>query len=137
MANENNKSTVLVAEDDEDDRLLLKEAVDELGFSVDLLFVEDGEELLDYLSKAGNGKANEPDLILLDLNMPKKDGRQALREIKETAEYSTIPVAVLTTSSSETDRWYCYDLGANNFITKPPSFDGLKDAVNYLLELYV
>ncbi len=76
-----NKRTILVAEDDEDDHLLLKEAMDELRFSGNLFFVDNGDELLNYLSQASNRKAKKPDLILLDLNMPKKDGRQALREI--------------------------------------------------------
>src|SRR5688572_13592540 len=119
---------ILMADDDADDRLLAQDAVAEAKVNGDLRFVENGEELLDYLHRRGqfaNLDAPRPGLILLDLNMPKKDGREALREIKSTPELRRIPVVVLTTSQADTDIARIYDLGANSFITKPVKFDAL------------
>src|SRR5215207_2614412 len=120
---------ILMADDDADDRLLARDAFAESRLNGDLHFVEDGEELLDYLLRRGKydslATAPRPRLILLDLNMPKKDGREALREIKGDPDLRRIPVVVLTTSKAEEDIYRTYDLGANSFITKPVSFDGL------------
>jgi CheY-like chemotaxis protein len=120
---------ILMADDDADDRLLAKDALAECQLARDLHFVEDGEELLDYLARRGkyseNGHAPRPGLILLDLNMPKKDGREALREIKEDPDLRRIPVVVLTTSKADTDIEKVYQLGANSFITKPVKYDAL------------
>lgn len=117
-----------MADDDADDRMLTKEAFEENKLKNDLRFVEDGEELMDYLLQ--RGKYNEtsaprPGLILLDLNMPKKDGREALEEIKQHPELKRIPVIVLTTSKAEKDILNSYNLGVNSFITKPVTFDNL------------
>ena len=125
-----------MAEDDSDDRLLIKDAMAECRWDGDLRFVEDGEELLDYLSHRGRysppADAPWPGLILLDLNMPRKDGREALREIKADAELRRIPVVVLTTSKAGTDIGRVYDLGANSFITKPIQFEALVNVMRAL-----
>ncbi len=134
---------ILLADDDEEDRMLAADAMRESRVANDLRFVEDGEELLDYLYKrgsyAGHDAAPTPGLILLDLNMPRKDGREALREIKADPDLRRIPVVVLTTSKAEEDIYRTYDLGANSFITKPVSFDGLvnvmRDIGRYWIEI--
>src|SRR5512135_1599755 len=104
-------NVILMADDDADDRLLAKDALDDCHLPADLRFVEDGEELLQYLGRTGkyaqSSDAPRPALILLDLNMPKKDGREALREIKENADLQKIPVVVLSTSTSGTDIAHC------------------------------
>lgn len=132
-----NKSTqpirIVVADDDADDRLMIKDAFEEskLGNPVD--FVEDGVELMEYLNRQGKWAhlANQPfpGFILLDLNMPRKDGRTALKEIKESAEHHRIPIVILTTSKAEEDIIRTYNLGVNSFICKPVSFDKLVDIV--------
>jgi CheY-like chemotaxis protein len=135
--------TILLADDDEDDRLLAKEALAESRLANDLHMVQDGEELMDYLYRRGAYAALEdsprPGLVLLDLNMPKKDGREALREIKSDQSLRQIPVVVLTTSKAEEDIYRTYDLGANSFITKPVMFESLvgvmKDLGKYWFEI--
>ena len=118
-----------MADDDPEDRLLTQEAFEENGLTNDLRFVEDGIELLDYLHQRGRYSdpttAPRPGLILLDLNMPRKDGRQALQELKADPELRRIPVVVLTTSQADEDIVETYDLGCSSFITKPVSFEGL------------
>ncbi len=120
---------ILIADDDIDDLQLAREALEESRIANELHCVSDGEELMDYLYQR-NGYHNKeenprPVLILLDLNMPKKDGREALREIKADPELKKIPVVVLTTSQAEEDIYKTYDLGVNSFITKPVTFEGL------------
>ena len=121
--------TILLADDDPDDRMLARDALDESRLANDLHEVTDGEELLEYLRRQGKyadpASAPRPGLILLDLNMPRKDGREALREIKADPELRSIPVVVLTTSQAEEDIYRTYDLGVSSFITKPVSFEGL------------
>src|SRR6188472_1465214 len=121
--------TILMADDDPDDRQLAREAFEEARLANDLRFVEDGVELLDYLKRRGKyadpATSPRPGVILLDLNMPRKDGREALREIKANAELRRIPVVVLTTSKAEIDIYRSYDLGVNSFIVKPVTFDSL------------
>ncbi len=121
--------TLLIADDDPDDRMLIRDALSESRLANELRFVGDGEELLDYLRQQGQyaapGSAPRPGLILLDLNMPRKDGREALREIKADPALRRIPVVVLTTSKAEADIFRSYDLGASSFIIKPVSFEGL------------
>jgi CheY-like chemotaxis protein len=121
--------TILMADDDEDDRLMTKEALTEARLVNEIKFVVDGEELMDYLYQrdkfADPASSPRPGLILLDLNMPKKDGREALKEIKADPDLRQIPIVVLTTSKAEEDIYRSYDLGVNSFITKPVSFDGL------------
>lgn len=119
-------SGILIAEDDKEDRLLITEAVTDSRLSTPVTFVENGEELLDYLRKPkGRGEAPRPGVILLDLNMPKKDGREALKEIKDDPSLRTIPVVVLSTSQAEEDVMASYRNGACGFITKPVSFEEL------------
>jgi len=121
--------TILLADDDADDRMMAADALEESRLANDLKFVEDGEELMDYLRRrgkfAGSNEAPRPGLILLDLNMPRKDGREALKEIKADPELRSIPVIVLTTSKAEEDIYRTYDLGVNSFITKPVNFESL------------
>lgn len=128
--------TILLADDDPDDRMLAKDALDENRLVNDLRFVEDGEELLDYLLQRGRFADRElsprPGLILLDLNMPRKDGREALREIKEHPELRRIPIVVLTTSKAEEDILRTYELGVNSFISKPVTFEGLVEVMRAL-----
>lgn len=128
--------TILMADDDEDDRLMAEEALKEAKLLNPVRFVKDGEELLDYLYQRGeysNGNsAPRPGLILLDLNMPRKDGREALMEIKQDPELKQIPIVVLTTSVSEEDIYRTYDLGVNSYITKPVAFEGLVEVMKNL-----
>lgn len=127
---------ILMADDDEDDRLMTKDALEESRLHNELRFVEDGEELMDYLRRQGEyadaEKAPRPGLILLDLNMPRKDGREALKEIKADPELKRIPIIVLTTSKAEEDILRTYDLGVNSFIIKPVSFQGLVEVMKSL-----
>lgn len=135
--------TILMAEDDADDRLMTKEAFEESRLNNDLRFVCDGVELMDYLHRRGKYSDPEtsprPGLILLDLNMPKKDGREALRDIKADPQLKNIRVVVLTTSKAEEDIFRTYDLGAASYITKPVTFAALADIVKtmgkYWLEI--
>ena len=115
--------TILVAEDDADDRFLIQTAFEEKGYTDKLDFVENGVELISYL--ADNAKNNIPRIILLDLNMPKKDGRQVLRELKQHELFKRIPIVVFTTTKNENEISRCYDLGANTYIVKPTTFDEL------------
>ncbi|MEK6304123.1 MAG: response regulator [Acidobacteriota bacterium] len=128
--------TILVADDDEIDRGFLRRAWEKSRVSNDLRFVGDGEELTEYLKHAGRysdpASAPRPAVILLDLNMPKKDGREALREIKADPELRQIPVIVLTGSKVEADILRSYDLGANSYITKPVTFEALVDVLQVL-----
>ena len=127
--------TIIMADDDADDRMLAREAMEESRLGNAFRFVEDGQELMDYLTRSGRfatEDAPRPGLILLDLNMPRKDGRQALREIKNHPDLRSIPVVILTTSKTEEDILRSYDLGANSFITKPVTFDRLVDIVRGL-----
>jgi two-component system response regulator len=128
--------TILMADDDPDDRQLTREAFEENHLANDLRFVEDGEELMDYLCQrgkyAGDGAAPVPGLILLDLNMPRKDGREALQEIKADPRLRNIRVVVMTTSKAEEDVVRSYDLSAASYITKPVTFERLVDVVRTL-----
>jgi CheY-like chemotaxis protein len=128
--------TILMADDDPDDCLLVKRAFKTSKLCNDLRFVNDGEDLMDYLYRRGKYKetdqAPRPGLILLDLNMPRKDGREALKEIRADAVLREIPVVVLTTSKDEEDIHRSYNLGANSYIMKPVTFEGLVDVVKSL-----
>jgi CheY-like chemotaxis protein len=128
--------TVLMADDDQDDCLLVKEAFHENKFKNDLKFVEDGEALMEYLRQSGRFSdpqaAPRPGLILLDLNMPRKDGREALREIKADDKFKHIPIIILTTSHEQEDIVRSYSVGANSFITKPVTFEGLRNLIGFI-----
>ncbi len=134
--------SILLADDDADDRLMAAEALEESRLANELVTVEDGEELMEYLRRTGRFEGRDspqPGLILLDLNMPRMDGREALELIKQDPELKRIPVVVLTTSQAEADILQTYDLGVNSFITKPVTFDGLvtimSDLGRYWLEI--
>jgi two-component system response regulator len=128
--------TILMADDDADDRAMTREAFEENRLANDLRFVGDGVELLDYLKRRGKYQNPEssprPGLILLDLNMPKKDGREALAEIKADPHLKSIRVVVLTTSKAEEDIYRTYDLSAASYITKPVTFAALTEVVRTL-----
>ena len=127
---------ILYADDDAEDRMLVKDAWQESRLANELHFVEDGEELLEYLRREGRHAdllgEPLPGLILLDLNMPRKDGREALQEIKADPRLRSIPVVVLTTSKAEEDILRAYDLGVNSFILKPVTFESLVDITKTL-----
>ncbi len=127
---------ILVADDDLEDRMLIEDAFEESRLPNPLEFVVDGEDLLDYLHRR-NGYSDpsvspRPGLILLDLNMPRKNGREALEEIKSDPELRQIPIVIMTTSRDEEDSACTYDLGANAFVTKPVTFEGLVEVVKEL-----
>lgn len=128
--------TILMADDDADDRVMTKEAFEEARLANDLRFVEDGQELLDYLNRRGKfadpSCSPVPGLILLDLNMPRKDGREALQEIKADPRFRSIRIVVLTTSKAEADIVRSYNLSAASYITKPVTFEALVDVVRTL-----
>jgi CheY-like chemotaxis protein len=127
-------TTVLSAEDDADFRLLVRRAVDRSQLGIDLRFVEDGEQLLDYLHHRGAfaaaGASPRPALVLLDLNLPRTDGRNALRAIKADPSLRAIPIVVFTTSNAVEDVALCYELGANGFVKKPMDMPALIDLVS-------
>jgi len=136
MSEHGNSIIILMADDDEDDRFMAQEALLEARLTNDLHFVVDGEELMDYLCRRGKfsdpESAPRPGLILLDLNMPKKDGREALKEIKSDPDLKQIPIVVLTTSKADEDIYRSYNLGVNSYITKPVSFEGLVEVMKAL-----
>ena len=136
MQNVGKPITILMADDDADDRLMTKEAFEESKLVNDLRFVEDGVELLDYLQRRGKyadpASSPRPGLILLDLNMPKKDGREALKEIKADPRLKNIRVVILTTSKAEEDIYRTYDLSAASYITKPVTFASMAEVVKVL-----
>ena len=135
--------TILVADDDPDDRQLTKEAFAEAKLANDLRFVEDGVELLDYLNRRGKftdpESSPKPGIILLDLNMPRKDGREALTEIKQDQRFKTLRVIIMTTSNAEADIERSYSQSAASYITKPVTFEALVDVIRtfgkYWLEI--
>ncbi len=131
----NGTITILCADDDPEDRMLLKDALEEARITDAPRFVENGQDLMDYLCYKGKhnlANAPRPDVILLDLNMPKKDGREALREIKTDPNLRHIPIVALTTSRAEEDIFCTYNLGGNSYITKPAKFEGLVEAMRAL-----
>ena len=128
--------TILMADDDPEDRQLTKEAFDESLLKNDLRFVENGEEMLDYLNRRGKftdpASSPRPGLILLDLNMPLKDGREALQEMKADPRFKSIRVVVMTTSQAEADIAHSYNLSASSYITKPVTFEALLEVIRVL-----
>jgi CheY-like chemotaxis protein len=133
---------ILMADDDEDDRDLTRDALEDAKYIDQMEFVVDGQDLIDYLRSSGPyaSPASEghprPSLILLDLNMPRKDGREALAEIKSDRDLRSIPVVVLTTSKDDEDIRHAYDLGAASYITKPVTGSKLHDVLNTLAEYW-
>ena len=139
MEKRGKSGVILLADDDPDDILLVRQAFANSAPFFDLRCVHDGNELIDYLFHRGRyvekHMAPRPGLILLDLNMPRKDGRLALKEIKFHPELRRIPVVILTTSKEKQDIMTSYDIGANSYITKPASFESLADTI-ILLKKY-
>jgi CheY-like chemotaxis protein len=131
---------ILLADDDEDDRMLTADALRQSKLANDFRTVGDGEDLMNYLHHRGKhappATSPRPGLVLLDLNMPRKDGREALREMKADPALRSIPVVILTTSRTEADVEGTYDIGANSFITKPVTFEGLVDVLTKATEYW-
>lgn len=125
---------ILIAEDDADDRFLLRTAFEERGYDDHLIFVENGIELMNYLGEIQNQNAARifPEFILLDLNMPKMDGREVLQKLKEHKAFKSIPVVVYSTTKNEGEMKKCYELGADLYIVKPSRFDSLLQTVDDL-----
>ncbi len=141
IENRSTSMTILMAEDDADDSFLLGETLRSLGCSGELRLVEDGIELMDYLYHRGrfaDPKTSPlPGLILLDLNMPKKDGRQALVEIKSDPTLKGVPVVIWTTSDLPEDKAHCKKAGANDYVTKPNSYTELEETVRVLCQKWL
>lgn len=131
----NRKRTILIADDDEDDRFLVKSALDDCQIPCTVQYVQNGVEVMNYLEN--NHENQKPSLILLDLNMPKKDGREALKEIKSHPKLRSVPVIILTTSKAIEDINLCYGLGANGYIVKPNSFSELADTLKILTKFWL
>jgi CheY-like chemotaxis protein len=133
--------TILVADDDPDDRMMIEEAFEENRVVNAVDFVEDGEQLMAYLRREGDfahlAGRPYPGIILLDLNMPRKDGREALKELKADPDLCRIPVVVLTTSQAEEDIVRTYGLGVSSFVTKPVSFEGLVEAIKVICQYWI
>ena len=140
MPDDSRIRTILMVDDDPDDCTLVRDAMLEIGAVHDLRFACDGEELFEYLERrgrfAGPDMAPRPDLILLDLQMPRKNGRESLRQLKADPAWRRIPVVVLTTSSAAADVDYAYEMGANTYVPKPPTFRTLVEAVRLLTQYW-
>jgi CheY-like chemotaxis protein len=136
-----NNLLILIAEDDADDRYLLETAFAEKGYPDNIVFVENGVEVLSYLDKvheqAHADEKNLPSFILLDLNMPKKDGREVLKELKQHPVFKKIPVIIFTTTKNETEIKRCYEMGANSYVIKPISFDALLKVVENIRSFWL
>lgn len=136
MARDTRIRTILMVDDDADDCMLVRDAIDEVGAVCDLRFAGDGEELFEYLERrgrfAGQDAAPRPDLILLDLQMPRRNGRESLKLLKSEPAWRRIPVVVLTTSTAADDVNYAYELGVNSYVTKPATFRTLVEAVRLM-----
>jgi CheY-like chemotaxis protein len=133
------RSYILIAEDDADDRFLLETAFRECGFNDKLAFVENGIELIRYLDEEKNRNGVDrkfPAFIMLDLNMPKKDGREVLKELKENETYRVIPVVIFTTTKNENEIRRCYELGANSYVVKPVNFEHLVKVLGQIREYW-
>ncbi len=134
MIKPNQKHSVFIVDDDEDDRESIRDAFLENKHEQEFIFMQNGDQLMEYLKSSNNTHA--PVVILLDLNMPGKDGKDVLREIKGNESLKPIPVIVLTTSSSEKDRELSYELGANCFVTKPNSYSELMELTDSIAHLW-
>lgn len=129
------KHSILIVDDDADDREIIRDAFKSSIQDQDYVFLENGDRLMEYLDQTGEGR--NPSLIMLDLNMPGKDGRETLKEIKRSERYQHIPTIVFTTSSSQRDKQTVYDLGANCFVTKPDTFNKLIDLASSISKLWL
>lgn len=132
--------SILIAEDDADDRFLMQTALNEAKWEEEIKFVENGIELLSFLQnlkETAIGEITYPKFILLDLNMPKMDGRQALKELKSDSDFKKIPVIVFSTTKNDVEVKRCYELGANTYIVKPISFDSLVDMIQHICSYWI
>ena len=129
------KHRILIVDDDADDREIIRDAFLSATDDQDYVYIENGDKLLEYLSQNEDGDV--PSLIMLDLNMPGKDGRETLKELKGSRRYHAIPTIVFTTSSSQRDKQMVYDLGANCFITKPDTFNKLIEMATSISRLWL
>ncbi|WP_121354708.1 response regulator [Flavisolibacter nicotianae] len=129
------KHQILIVDDDADDREIIRDAFMSSVDEQEYVFIENGDKLLEYLENATNG--DTPSLIMLDLNMPGKDGRETLKELKMNGRFQHIPTIVFTTSSSQRDKQMVYELGANCFITKPDTFNKLIEMTNSITKLWL
>ncbi len=135
-----NKFFILIVEDDADDRFLIENAFTETGYKEKLVFVENGVQAMEYLTSLETSQLsikNYPKIILLDLNMPKKDGREVLKEIKEHPTFKQIPVIVFSTTKNDVEVQKCYQLGANSYVAKPISFEGLLRVIRDISEFWL
>jgi DNA-binding response OmpR family regulator len=130
----NNRHVIAIVDDDLDDREILRDAFKQTLDEQDYIFLENGDKLFEYLDQHSDAR---PSLILLDLNMPGKDGRDTLKEIKAQSEYASIPIIIFTTSSSHRDKNHAYEHGANCFITKPDTFNKLLDLTRCIARLWL
>ncbi|MGZ3837541.1 MAG: response regulator [Flavisolibacter sp.] len=130
-----NKKHILIIDDDADDREIVRDAFAKTSEDPEYIFLENGDTVLEYLDQNRNNGL--PSLILMDLNMPGKDGRDILKEIKSSREFTHIPVIVFTTSSSIRDRSMVYELGANCFLTKPDTFDRMVEIARSISTLWL
>jgi len=141
MTEKRNIAPILMAEDDEDDRMMAKKALSENWVANPLVTVNNGEELMDYLHQEGKysdpAMSPRPCFILLDLNMPRMDGREALKQIKADINLKSIPVVIMTTSKAEEDIVTSYNIGANSYITKPFTFEGLVKVIKALKDYWL
>ena len=130
---------LLIAEDDADDRFLMQTALEETKWQAEIKFVENGIELLHYLEnlKEIDGEIQYPKFILLDLNMPKMDGREALKQLKLNTQFKKIPVIIFSTTKNETEVKRCYELGANTYVVKPISFDSLVNMIQHIYTYWI
>jgi len=128
---------LLIAEDDEDDRQLMQTAFEAKGFTEKLVFMDNGEELLNYMYNVHNNRWQAPVFVMLDLNMPKKDGKETLREIKQHPELRKTPVVIFSTTNNQQVINNCYELGANSYILKPPVYESLLLAVELLRKYWM
>ena len=128
------KHSILIAEDDADDRYLMKSALEETGITGEVEYVENGVELINYLESLGKEKDGPiyPKFILLDLNMPKMDGREVLKKMKSHEEYRKIPIIVFSTTKNQMEVKRCYDLGANTYVVKPVSYETLVSTIKQI-----
>jgi two-component system, response regulator len=140
MSKSAQRRTILMADDDGEDCILVGDALRETGRSYNLHFVHNGEELFDYLRHQGEYEEGRnaplPDLILLDLKMPRKDGRETLRELKSDSHWRQIPVVVLTTSTAGDGIKFCYDMGVNSYVTKPATYRELVEIFKTLTKYW-
>jgi CheY-like chemotaxis protein len=130
-----NKISIAIVDDDADDREIIKDAFAASGKTAECILLENGDALIDFLTSSPS--TDLPSLVMLDLNMPGKDGREALKEIKTNNQLQTIPIIVFTTSSSLKDKQVVYELGANCFITKPDTFNKLVDLTQSITKLWL